>query len=106
MFIVFILLLLSLFAAAACAVVVVVVIRILCTFQEINKKKKKQNSAPKGQANSLKTSREREKECPKESERARHCESRERERACQLSSSFVDILPHRTVCSLSLSLSL
>lgn len=41
-------------AFVRCAVVVVV-IRILCTFQEINKKNSTQ---PKGQANSLKTSRE------------------------------------------------
>lgn len=71
MFIVFILLLLlSLFVA-----VVVVVIRILCTFQEINKKKSRQNAEPKGQANSLKTSRERVPKRERQRERERESES-------------------------------
>lgn len=70
MFIVFILLLLlSLFVAA-----VVVVIRILCTFQEINKKSR-QNTEPKGQANSLKTSRERVPKRERQRERERESES-------------------------------
>lgn len=91
MFIVFILLLLlSLF------VVVVVVIRILCTFQEINKKKAGRTQSPK--AKQIRSKRV-VRECPKESDKER---GRGRARACMrdstgvyavaLVASFVDIL--------------
>lgn len=75
---------------------VVVVIRILCTFQEINKKKTGRTQSPK--AKQIRSKRV-VRECPKESDKER---GRGRARACMrdstgvyavaLVASFVDIL--------------